>query len=185
MLNFSDCTPPGDPELQEVHHGERADNHLEPGEGCHRDQAHRVRKAQRSLQVAVLQQQSPPKKERKKQGCGSALIFYGPGSSSFSECGSGFRSGSRSRSSLTKFVKNKLMKSFYSSKKPKILLKSKNQWSLCKFTFQKFKLAVISNFLAFFCFLFERFSLLEGFKRENECGSGSTALEKEKESYRY
>ncbi len=37
---------PGDSQLQEIHHGERADNHLEPGEGCHRGQAHRVRQTQ-------------------------------------------------------------------------------------------------------------------------------------------
>ena len=37
------------------------------------------------------------------QGCGSAFILCGSGSSSFSECGS----GSRSRSSLTKFEEKK------------------------------------------------------------------------------
>ena len=37
------------------------------------------------------------------QGCGSAFTLYGSGSSSFSECGS----GSRSRSSLTKFEEKK------------------------------------------------------------------------------
>jgi hypothetical protein len=36
----------GDSQLQEVHHGERADNHLEPGEGRHRGQAYRMRQAQ-------------------------------------------------------------------------------------------------------------------------------------------
>ena len=45
------------------------------------------------------------------------------------------------------------------------------------------KLAFITNFLAFFLFLFDNFSLLDpdlhmesGSRSENECGSGSTAL---------
>ena len=42
------------------------------------------------------------------QGCGSAFILCGSGSSSFSECGS----GSGSRSSLTKFEEEKNHKSF-------------------------------------------------------------------------
>ena len=64
------------------------------------------------------------------------------------------------------------------------MLKSKKHWS--KFTFKKLnKLAVISNFLAFFLFLVDKFTLLDpdldphiecGSRRENECGSGSSAL---------
>ena len=47
-----------------------------------------------------------------------------------------------------------------SCKKHKRLLKSKKQWMLCKFTFKKFnKLAVISNFLAFFLFFVDKFTL--------------------------
>ena len=61
------------------------------------------------------------------QGCWSAFLFCGSGSSCFSQC--------RSRSScflnadpdpaLKKFVKNNLMPSFFSWKKQKRLLKSK------------------------------------------------------------
>ena len=118
-----------------------------------------------------------------QQGCGSAFILCGSGfgSSSFSEWGSG--SGSRSRSSLTKFEEKKSWRVFLSCKKQKRLLKSKKQWSLCKFTFFKLnKDAVISNFLAFFQFLVDKFTLLDldphiecwsgsVSKRENECGS--------------
>ena len=66
------------------------------------------------------------------------------------------------------------------------MLKRKKQWSLFKFTFKKLKkLAVFSNFLAFFLFLVDIFTLLDpdthieygsGSRRENEYGSGSTAL---------
>ena len=62
------------------------------------------------------------------QGCGSAFILCGSGSSSFSECGSG--------SSWTKF-EEKIMKSFFKLKKHKTLLKIKKQWSLLKFTLKK------------------------------------------------
>ena len=42
---------------------------------------------------------------------------------------------------------------------------------MCKFTLKKLNaFAVISNFLAFFLFLYDKFSLLD------PCGSGSTAL---------
>ena len=55
------------------------------------------------------------------------------------------------RSSLTKFEEIKSWSVFLTFKKSKRLLKSKKQWSLCKFTFKKLnKVAVISNFLTFF-----------------------------------
>ena len=51
---------------------------------------------------------------------------------------------------------------FYSCKTHKRLLKSKKQWSFGQIYFKKFnKLAVFSNFLEFFLFLFEKFSLLD------------------------
>ena len=61
------------------------------------------------------------------------------------------------------------------------MLKSKKQWSLCKFTFKTLnKVAVISNFLAFFQFLVDKFTLLDPDPGEkmnaDPCGSGSTAL---------
>ena len=88
------------------------------------------------------------------QGCGYAFISRGSGSSSFSECRSGFGSRSRSRSSLAKFEEKKSWRVFLSCKKHESLLKSKKQWSLCKFTLKKLnKVVVISNFLAFFQFL--------------------------------
>ena len=84
------------------------------------------------------------------------------------------------------------------------LLKSKKQWSLSKFTLKTLnKVAVISNFLPFFQFLVDKFTLLDpdpqiececgsgsGSRRENEYGSGSTALvyilhKKVGEPYRY
>ena len=80
-----------------------------------------------------------------KQGCGSAFILCGSGSSSFSECGSG--------SSLTKFEEKKSWIVFLSCKKHKRLLKSKKQWSLCKFTFKNFiKLQLLAISLHFFSF---------------------------------
>ena len=43
------------------------------------------------------------------------------------------------------------------------------------------KIAIISNFLAFFLFLFEKFSLMDpdpgGKMNADPCGSGSTALQ--------
>ena len=49
-----------------------------------------------------------------------------------------------------------------SCKKQKRLLKSKKQWCLCKFTLETLnKVAVISNFLAFFLFLVDKFTLLD------------------------
>ena len=61
------------------------------------------------------------------------------------------------------------------------MLKSKKQWSLCKFTLKTLnKVAVISNFLAFFQFLVDKFTLLDpdpgGKMNADPCGSGSTAL---------
>ena len=63
------------------------------------------------------------------------------------------------------------------------MLKSKNQWSFGQIYFQKWnKLAVFSNFLAFFLFIFDKFSLLdpdpdpEGKKNADPWRSGSTAL---------
>ena len=54
---------------------------------------------------------------------------------------------------LNQIWRKKSWRVFSSCKKHKRLLKSKKQWSLCKFTFKKLnKLAVISNFLTFFCF---------------------------------
>ena len=90
-------------------------------------------------------------------------------------------------SSLTKFVKKiNSCKVFYSCKKHKRLLKNKKQWSFVQIYryFKKLKkIAVISNFLAFFLFLFKQFLLLDpdiecgsGSRSWNECGSGSTAL---------
>ena len=61
-----------------------------------------------------------------------------------------------SRFSFNKFVKKKLLKRFLKLKKHKRLVKSKIHWSLFKFTWKNLnKLAIISNFLAFFLFLFE------------------------------
>ena len=82
---------------------------------------------------------------------------------------------------LTKFEEKKSWSVFLTFKKPKRLLKSKKQWSLCKFTFKKlYKVAVISNFLTFFKFLVDIFTLLDpdpGRKMNaGPCGSGSTAL---------
>ena len=63
------------------------------------------------------------------------------------------------------------------------MLKSKKQWSLCKFTLKTLnKVAVISNFLAFFQVLVDKFTLLDpdpdpgGNMNADPCGSGSTAL---------
>ena len=85
---------------------------------------------------------------------------------------------------LNQIWRKKSWRVFLSCKKPKRLLINKKQWSLCKFTFKKLnKVAVISNFLAFFQSLVDKFTLLDpdphiesGSRRENECGSGSTAL---------
>ena len=57
---------------------------------------------------------------------------------------------------LNQIWRKKSWRVFLSCKKHKRLLKSRKQWILCKFT-----LAVISNFLAFFMFLFDKFTLLE------------------------
>ena len=61
------------------------------------------------------------------------------------------------------------------------MLKSKKQWSLCKFNFKKlYKVAVISNFLAFIQFIVDKFTLLApdpgGKMNEDPCGSGSMRL---------
>ena len=69
-------------------------------------------------------------------------------------CGSG--------SILTNFVKSKLMKSFYSRKKHKKITLKYETMELCANLLKKFnEIAVISNFLAFFQFLVEKFSLLD------------------------
>ena len=60
------------------------------------------------------------------RGCGSAFIFCRTGSSSFSECGSG--------SSLTKLLKNKLIKFSIVVKKIKDCSKVRNNGALCNFT---------------------------------------------------
>ena len=66
------------------------------------------------------------------------------------------------------------------------MLKSKKQWSLCKFTLKTLnKVAIISNFLAFFQFLVDKLTLLDpdpelnlgGKMNADPCGSGSTALD--------
>ena len=50
-------------------------------------------------------------------------------------------------------LKQILWRVFLSCKRHKRMLKSKKQWRLCKFTLNLSKLAVITNFLAFFvCF---------------------------------
>ena len=107
------------------------------------------------------------------------FILCGSGSSSFSECGS----GSRFRSSLTKFEEKKSWRVFLFCKKHKRLLQSKKQWSWCKFTFKKLnKVEVINNFLAFFQLLVDKFTLPDpdpgGEMNADTCGSGSTALNK-------
>ena len=52
------------------------------------------------------------------------------------------------------------------------LFKSKKQWSLGKFTFKKLNnLAVISNFLAFFLFLVDKFTLLDPDLDPQPCGT--------------
>ena len=91
------------------------------------------------------------------QGCGSALILYKSGSSSFSECGS----RSRSRSSLTKFEEKKSWV-FLSCKKHKRLLKSKKNGACANLLLKNLinlQLLLICNFLAFFLFLVNKFTL--------------------------
>ena len=74
----------------------------------------------------------------------------------------------------TKFKEKKSWRVFSSCKKHKRLRKSKNQWSLYKFTLKKLnKVAVFSNLLAFFQFSVDKFTLLD----PDPCGSRSTALE--------
>ena len=94
-----------------------------------------------------------------KQGCWSALIFCGSGSSSFSQCGSGsvrllFKCRSGSSSKNCKKLPYEASSLFETQKR---LLKSKKQWSLCKFTwFEKITLlnpcpsfCLVSGFLCF------------------------------------
>ena len=113
-----------------------------------------------------------------RQGCGSAFTLCGSGSksSSFSECGSRSRSGSgsRSRSSSTKFEEKKSWIVFLSCKKQKRLLKSKKQWSLCKFTLKNLimlQLLAISLHFSVFSGQIYPTGSGSGSRRENECGS--------------
>ena len=66
------------------------------------------------------------------QGCGSAFIFCGSGSSSISECGSGSRFGS----SLTKFVKKISSWCVSYSYQKRDCSKVRKNGALCKFTFK-------------------------------------------------
>ena len=84
------------------------------------------------------------------QGCRSTFIFCGSGSSCLKNA---FRIQLKKK-------KITLRRVFFSCKTQR-LLKSKKQWSLCKFFNKLNKLAVITNFLAFFYVLFEKFSLLD------------------------
>ena len=125
------------------------------------------------------------------QGCGSAFIFCESGSSSFSKCGSGSSClKMRIRIQLpknadpdpaqTNKIKITLLRVFFSCKRHKRLLKSKKQRRFANLLKNLNKLAVIINFLAFFLFLFEKFSLLDpdpGVKMNADpSGSGSIAL---------
>ena len=72
---------------------------------------------------------------------------------------------------------------FYNCKTHKRLLRSKKQWSFGQIYFRKLnKLAVLSNFLAFGLFLFNKISLLDPDPHSlckmnaDPCGSGSTVL---------
>ena len=68
--------------------------------------------------------------------CG--VFFFVPHSDNQAVCGSAhILCGSRSRSSITKFEEKKSQRVFLSCKKHKRLLKSKEHWSLGKFTFKQ------------------------------------------------
>ena len=63
-------------------------------------------------------------------------------------------------------------RAFYSCKNHEILLKRKNQWSLCKFTFKNWiNLQLCSIFLHFSVFIWKTFPPGSGSRRENEFGS--------------
>ena len=80
-----------------------------------------------------------------KQGCGSALIFCGSGSSCLK-----MRIRIRLRQIYKKIT---LWRVFFSCKKHKRLLISKKHWRLCRFTLKTWiNLQLLPIFLNFFCF---------------------------------
>ena len=118
-------------------------------------------------------------------GCGSAFIFCGSGSISFSQCWFWSDCFLNADPALKMLVKNYLMKTFSVVEK-NIKDCSKvfffKQWSRGKFTLKTWikKLQLSPIFFEFFLFLLFKFHLLdpdsEGKINADQCGSGFTAL---------